>query len=276
MKLYVKSCLSAAVLAAIFFMSACSSTKQSASGSKIYDKYIDMAYVTGGSFNMGNDDVTGASYPVHKVTVSSFIMGKTPVTQELYRSVMGKKAPDPVDAQKPVDNVSWYDAVAFCNELSMKAGLTPCYSGEGLDTVCDFSANGYRLPTEAEWEYAARGGANHDPYLYSGSDTIEDVAWFEKNSKHYAHPVAQKLPNSLGIYDMSGNVNEWCYDFYDLYESGELENPVGGAKTDARSIRGGCYDVFSYQCKVTTRGSVNPTIYGMNLGFRVVRNAPLR
>lgn len=172
-----------------------------------------MLDIEGGSFQMGSEEDRHSS-PVHSVTVSSFQMMKTEVPQWLYLAVMGeaKREIRTEGDNLPIDFITWDEAVKFCNKLSLLAGLTPCYSGSGKGTSCDFNANGYRLPTEAEWEYAALGGKNNSSYKYSGSDSIDDVAWYRKNSQYRAKEVATKAPNALGLYDMSGNAWEWCWD----------------------------------------------------------------
>jgi formylglycine-generating enzyme required for sulfatase activity len=130
---------------------------------------------------------------------------------------------------QPVIQVDWNDAVNYCNWLSEKEGLTPCYSGKGKLTECDFSANGYRLPTEAEWEYAARGGHKNQTFIYAGSNNPDKVAWYAENSNDRLHPVGHKLPNALSLYDMCGNIFEWCWDWYeeDYYAISPVSDPLG-------------------------------------------------
>ncbi len=132
----------------------------------------------------------------------------------------------------PVSGVDWFDAVSYCNWLSEKAGLSPCYSGGGRATKCDFLANGYRLPTEAEWEFAARGGNQSQGFIFSGSNDPDEIGWHAGNSGGKAHPVGQKEPNELGIYDMSGNRWEWCWDWFDAeyYAASPEVDPTGPLK----------------------------------------------
>ena len=189
-------------------------------------------------------------------SIRSFYMCCHEVTQEEYQAVMGENPSHFKGDKRPVEQVSWYDAVAYCNKLSRAEGLTPCYTGYS----CNFNANGYRLPTGAEWEYAAREGKSHSSYIYSGSDDIRSVAWYEYNSKNMTHNVMTKAPNRLGLYDMTGNVWEWCWDRY----SSSSSNRVG---------RGGSWSLSADYCAVSYRGYYYPDFRYYNLGFRVVRNA---
>jgi len=236
----------------------------------------NMVYVEGGTFLMGSANGY-ANGPVHEVTVSSFYMGKYEVTQAEYQSVMGSNPSHFNGNNRPVENVIWYDAVEYCNRLSKKEGLTPCYSGRGENITCNWNANGYRLPTEAEWEYAARGGINKDDYKYSGSNDIDEVAWYGKNSGKMTHDVGTKKANSLGIYDMSGNVWEWCWDWHDhfYYSKSPRNNPTGSDLLGCfnwRVFRGGGWFNLSEGCTVFCRNSYYPDSPDFGCGFRVVRS----
>ena len=189
---------------------------------------------------------------------SKFEIAKIEVTQELWESVMGNNPSNFNGSNRPVERVSWYDAVEFCNKLSEREGLQKAYSGSGNSITCDFNANGYRLPTEAEWEYAARGGNSSKGYEYSGSNNIDKVAWYDDNSGRETHEVGKKQPNELGIYDMSGNVWEWCWNLYD--NSGSY-----------RVDRGGSWDSFAEGCRVTNRLNGNPDSRYYDFGVRLVR-----
>jgi formylglycine-generating enzyme required for sulfatase activity len=181
--------------------------------------------------------------PVHTVTVSSFYMSKYEVTQKEWRDIMGNSPSYFKGDTLPVEQVSWYEAVEYCNRRSVKEGLTPAYGGSASTGIsCNFKANGYRLPTEAEWEYAAKEG-NKDgmSYEYSGSNSIGSVAWYGDNSGSTTHPVGTKAPNSLGIYDMTGNVWEWCWDWYGSYSGGSQTDPVGASSGTNRVWRGGSW-----------------------------------
>ncbi|MBU1749482.1 MAG: formylglycine-generating enzyme family protein [Chloroflexi bacterium] len=207
----------------------------------------DMVLVEPGTFQMGAADGRSDEQPVHTVQITRpFYIAKYEVTFAEYdRFCEDTGARRPNDrgwgrGQQPLINVDWYDAVAYCNWLSEKEGLTSCYSGRGKVTRCDFSANGYRLPTEAEWEYAARGGHLSQGTAYAGSDDAGVVAWYDANSGGVTHPVGQKQPNELGLYDMSGNMYEWCWDWYSgtYYTSSPVDDPMGPPPETSRTTRG--------------------------------------
>jgi len=256
---------------------------------------LEMIQIPGGTFIMGEElgagnDVT----PIHTVTLSDFSMSKYPVTQELYYSITGAKpssfssnpASGEVQEKRPVQNVTWYDAIEFCNKLSQTEGLQPVYTITnrqpatgypitGATVTADFSKNGYRLPTEAQWEYAAKGGnpaaAGWKGYMYSGSNTIGDVAWYESNSGGRTHEVGKKAPNGLGLYDMSGNVWEWCWDWYGEYTNATQTNPVGASSGWNRVIRGGSWSGPAGYGRSVKRFIIYPTYRFSDIGFRLVR-----
>jgi len=269
----------------------------------IYKK-IEMILIPAGSFQMGNPDTsmeyTGNERPVHTVTLSSFYMGKYEVTQEQWAAIMGSNpsyftdspATGEVQSKRPVERVSWYDTFVFCNKLSMKEGLSPAYRISGSTdpavwgTVPTSSnstwdaveivagSNGYRLPTEAQWEYAARGG-NGSPgnYTYSGSNNVDDVAWYWGNSGEKTHEVGKKAPNGLGLYDMSGNVYEWCWDWFDdyYYSSSPANDPRGAAAGSLRVLRGGCRHHNASLARSSFRYNQDPPVRYDGIGFRLIR-----
>ena len=239
----------------------------------------NMIFVQGGSFQMGSADSSDNQKPVHEVRVSSFWIGKYQITQKEWVEVMGKNPSEYKGDRLPVQNVSWYDAVEYCNKRSIREGLTPCYSYSSYGTnpanwpagwntsdynhdnvSCDWNALGYRLPTEEEWEYAARGGLETHGYTYSGSNDIDEVAWYSGNkSSSGTKQVGSKLPNELGIYDISGNVWEWCWDIY---------------RGACRVVRGGSWFNFASNCAVSYRSGYGAALSGNDLGFRVCRVSP--
>jgi formylglycine-generating enzyme required for sulfatase activity len=261
---------------------------------------IEMVQIPGGSFQMGDVKNEGGSYekPVHTVTLTGFYMGKYPVTQVQYQSVMGSNpsyfssspASGEVQGKRPVECVSWYDAIEFCNALSIKEGLTPYYTIDKVNkdpnnannsdnlkwtVTLNGTANGYRLPTEAQWEYAAKGGdGSPGNYTYAGSDTADDVAWYSSNSNSMTHEVGKKQPNGLGLYDMSGNVYEWCWDWYGSYLSETQTDPVGpvGAFSGfSRVIRGGSGRTSAERVRSALRDGDDPNDRYHIYGFRLVR-----
>ena len=285
---------------------------------------LAMVFVEGGTFRLGAAvqpgtelETSGTEVAItnnHDVTLSNFCMSETPVTQAQFLAVMGVSpsyfnvAPYLPSGNKPVEQVSWYDAITFCNKLSLRDSKTPVYSvkvgGVEIDwanlsyfaiptssntnwnaATMDMSANGYRLPTEAEWEYAARegqesvtvqsGGLFLDLY-YSGGNTANDVAWYRGNNgisgtpTYGTKPVKQKRSNALGLYDMSGNVWEWCWDWYGAYTNTPAENPTGPASGSSRVYRGGSWNNAASNARVSDRSTDGPFTRINYRGFRLV------
>ena len=240
----------------------------------------DLSLVKGGTFTMGYDDGESDEIPLHKVTISDFYLGKHEVTQGLYQSIVGMNPSlFKGDPNLPVDHVSWYDALAFCNKLSEKEGLSKVYAIDGTVVTADWKAKGYRLPTEAEWEYAAKGGQKGlaRTMKFAGSNYADDVAWYidisSGKSGVTTHPVGTKAANELGLYDMSGNVEEWCWDIYGKYPSGSQVDPVGPSSGRFRVYRGGSVMNRELGLRTANRENNNPlnSTGGGNgaLGFRV-------
>ena len=267
----------------------------SAEKRRIIDNIIrNMVYVSGGTFTMGanseqeeeigdeiGDEINYDETPTHQVTLSSFSIGRHEVTQEEWKAVMGSNPSEFVGAQLPVENVSWNDCQKFIKKLNAITGKT------------------FRLPTEAEWEFAARGGNKSKHYEYSGSNDLDEVAWYYENSgdkkitftwdidgnseedideqidlgieaNHCkTHQIMKKKPNELGIYDMSGNISEWCSDWYGVYSSSRQVNPKGASSGSSRVIRGGNLINLTNNCRVSSRGKSAPDNCYSNVGFRL-------
>ena len=217
---------------------------------------FEMVEVRGGTFRMGATSEQGCDAydwekPVHSVTLSGYYIGKTEVTQALWKAVMGSNPSYFKGDDLPVECVSWDDCQEFIRKLNSLTGQH------------------FRLPTEAEWEFACRGGNNSLGYKYSGSDNIDNVAWYDGNSGDKTHPVATKSANELGIYDMSGNVWEWCCDWYGDYTSGALTNPKGPESGSGRVYRGGSWFILARYCRSSFRHFNFPTGRGGSLGLRL-------
>lgn len=241
--------------------------------------------VEGGSFHNGTSNVT----------VSSFYLDKYELTQADYQAVMGTNPSYfSGNPNNPVEQVSWFNAIEYSNRRSLQEGLTPCYSYSNYGTnpdswpsgwntnddnhtnvSCNWTASGYRLPTEAEWQFAARGGNQAHDYTYSGSNTIGAVAWYCDNNDPYGtKPVGGKLPNELGLYDMSGNIWEWNWDIYGSYPGGTQTNPHGATSGSDRVGRGGSWGNGAGDCAVSSRGYSSATNSNGRIGFRVCRFSP--
>ena len=211
----------------------------------------NIVYVSGGTFIMGGDD-SSDQMPTHSVTLSSYYICKYEVTQALWRAVMGSNPSNFKGNNLPVENVSWYDCQTFIKRLN------------------SYTGRNFRLPTEAEWEFAARGGNYSRHYKYSGSNHIDDVAWYIDNSNKRPHPVGTKQANELGLYDMSGNVGEWCSDWDGSYSSYSQTNPTGPNSGSSRVNRGGFWRYNARYCRTPERSSNAPDYCVNFIGLRLV------
>ena len=230
----------------------------------------------GKSFQMGSDKNGSDEQPVHTVKFTyDFYISRTEVTQGEYQEITGKNPSYFKGDNLPVEEVSWRDAIKFCNAKSRKHGKAPCYNEKTGE--CNLNANGYRLPTEAEWEYTARLGLKSKGYNYSGSNTIEKVAWNLNNSMKQTHPVGEKIPNESGIYDMSGNVWEWCNDLYGgtYYElcknKGIVPDPTGPEEGTEHVLRGGSWLNNDENCRSANRYKSNFDNRSSYIGFRLAQ-----
>lgn len=212
-----------------------------------------MIFVEGGTFQMGSSSGESIEMPIHAVTLSAFYIGKYEVTQAQWKAVMGSTRSYFKDCDNcPVESVSWDNVQDFIRKLNVQTGKN------------------YRLPTEAEWEYASKGGKNSKGYTYSGSNDINDVAWYDGNSDRRIHEVGKKIANELGIYDMSGNVWEWCYDLYGSYNSTDQKNPYGSPTGWWRVHRGGTWSIGAIDCRSASRDYINADFGDEYRGFRLV------
>jgi len=263
-------------------------------------RLVEMVLIPAGTFTMGQTGIDEAT-PVHSVTLSGFYMGKYEVTQEQWQAVMvsnpsnfnGSDGKEPangeVQSKRPVENVSWYDALVFCNKLSMMEGLSPAYSISNSTNPDDWGSvpttsystwdtveivggsTGYRLPTEAQWEYACRAGTTT---VYNTGNTISDnTGWYSINSGSKTHQVGLKPANAWELYDMHGNVWEWCWDWNGSYSSEAQTNPLGASSGSFRVTRGGSYNYSDFYQRSAYRVYEIPNSKYNDLGFRLVRSS---
>ena len=240
---------------------------------------FEMVLIPAGAFIMGDDTGDDDEKPAHKVQVSAFYMDTRELTQKAYEALMEKNPSKIKQPENPVEQVDWYHAALYCNMRSLKEGLKACYDPKTL--ACDFEASGYRLPTEAEWEYACRAGTQTKYSFGDDTSKLRAAAWFKGNVNQAPHPVGQKSPNPWGLYDMHGNVAEWCHDIYSetYYQKKEANDPRGPATGDKRVLRGGSWRTSEDGCRSTARNSENPRFadacFGSDAyGFRCVKKAP--
>ena len=220
-----------------------------------------------GRYWRGSIEGQGHSSPMVQVQLtSSFSMGQTPVTQALFIAVMGNNPSEFVDLMRPVETVSWFDTLQFCNEFSRMMNLEPVYFNEKNSIACNWNATGFRLPTEAEWEAAARGKGNEEPL------EINKYAWHSGNSKSKTQRVRQRRPLSTETYDMVGNVDEWCWDWFDKswYGQSPKVNPMGPTIGNEKVLRGGGFNSAPNRCTVFLRQSESPEATKSSIGFRVI------
>lgn len=217
---------------------------------------FEMVRVEGGTFTMGAtaeqaSDAFSDELPTHKVTLSPFLIGKYEVSQTLWLAVMGENPSVNTGINLPVDNVTWNECQTFITKLN------------------ELTGKDFRLLTEAEWEYAARGGNKSKGYKYSGSNNLGDVAWYIDNSNNTSHAMGTKAPNELGIYDMTGNVMEWVSDWKGSYSSGAQTNPTGPDSGTYRVNRGGSYGNVERLSRITNRNSIDPNMSSKTMGLRL-------
>ncbi len=239
---------------------------------------FEMIYIAGGYFNLTS--IVLKNKDILKIWVDSFLMAELPVTQRLYESVTGTNPSHFKGEKRPVDSITWSEAVDFCNLINEKIGIEKFNGKNKLLSSGDIEGNfadfkGFRLPTEAEWIYAAMGGVEQcedEYYQFAGSNSANRVAWYEGNSSYETKPAGLKFPNQLGLYDMSGNVFEWCWDWYkaDFFDNAPERNPVNNSKGGGRVLRGGSALGSKDTCRLIQRNNDAPDKKWMNGGFRLI------
>jgi formylglycine-generating enzyme required for sulfatase activity len=238
---------------------------------------MEMVEIPAGQFIMGANDGPIDVKPAHQVKVDGFLMDQTLVTQDVYQKIMGTNPARRKNPGNPVEQATWTAAVKFCNARSIQEGLTPCYDLKSWQ--CNFTAKGYRLPTEAEWEYACRAGTATKFFFGDSDEDLKSYGWFQDNSEAKPHVVARKKPNPWRLYDMTGNLWEWCNDYYGskYYKSSPGDNPRGPQEGEKRVLRGGAWSSSPDNCASWARncdesGATDICLTMDSCGFRCVRN----
>ncbi|MCY2995273.1 MAG: formylglycine-generating enzyme family protein [Planctomycetota bacterium] len=240
---------------------------------------VAMVLIPAGEFVLGDNHGEDDEQPAQRVEVSAFYMDVHEVTQQSFQAILGRNPAKSIGPDKPVERVSWFAAIQYCNMRSLRDGFQPCYD---LRTqACDFAADGYRLPTEAEWEYACRAATTTRWSFGDQAGELGKHAWYKANSGKITHPVGEKPPNPWGLYDLHGNVAEWCHDFYaDRYDAGtSVKDPRGPTSGTERVLRGGSWKSSEDSCRCSARHSEAPgfadVCFGYEAyGFRCVRRVP--
>ncbi len=245
---------------------------------------VEMVQIPGGWFSMGSKGGDPDEAPVHKVWIEPFLMDRYELTQGQYTKLVIGNPSCFKDPQRPVEQVRWVEAMLYCNARSLAEGLEPCYDEETRE--CNFQASGYRLPTEAEWEYACRAGTKTDFSFGSSGRALGKYAWHKENANKRTHPVGHKKPNPWGLFDMHGNVGEWCNEKYDknYYKRSPEKNPRGPSDGKEYVVRGGAWNSSADSCRSAYRSGESPGSFAdacferPDIGFRCVRRtaAPSR
>jgi len=239
---------------------------------------VEMVRIPAGNFTMGSNKGESDEQPARQVKIDAFLMDRYEVTQQLYKEITGESPSRFKGDKLPVEQISWARAAIFCNKRSVAENLEPCYNA--TTGACDFSANGYRLPTEAEWEYASRAGSTAEYTFGDNPVRLKDYAWFKDNSGEKTHPVGTKRPNAWGLYDMYGNISEWCNDYYEehYYQNMPADNPKGPGETAKQVLRGGAFHSATEFCRSAYRSGEFPGQFDGcfardDIGFRCVRKS---